>query len=235
MAPLLGGAPEGAAFAGALVVYFAVLGFFGGWLYARLRLGVAMSNADALLELSRRASNAGDLATAEASKAAATAIISGVAATAQPTAAGGDISHLAAQYEELRATVPPSPRRTAQFTDLIVQARAAARSGNYPPQDVATLFQAGTEGRRVIALGLMEGDIRLADFPCVLAAIGDSRSAFEQFHGLSVANMLVPSLAESERQALSEELSKPNVTARWAGDTSRAKLSDQIRARLEAD
>ncbi|MEX0755740.1 MAG: hypothetical protein WD556_11590 [Actinomycetota bacterium] len=48
MAPALGSdAGDAAAFAGSIVIYFAVFGFLTGWLVTRLFLGQAMRNADA--------------------------------------------------------------------------------------------------------------------------------------------------------------------------------------------
>ncbi|WP_112238225.1 hypothetical protein [Kribbella monticola] len=68
LAPAVGGADGAAAFAGSVVIYFVVVGFLIGWLYARLRLSLAMSGADAMLELSRRAARAGDTETAQAAR-----------------------------------------------------------------------------------------------------------------------------------------------------------------------
>ena len=45
LAPAVGGGDGAAAFAGSVVVYFVVVGFLIGWLYARLRLSLAMSGA----------------------------------------------------------------------------------------------------------------------------------------------------------------------------------------------
>ena len=66
---------RGRGFGGGVVIYFSLLGFILGWIYARLRLGAEMSKADALLALSRRAARAGDAATADAAKAEAQAIV----------------------------------------------------------------------------------------------------------------------------------------------------------------
>jgi hypothetical protein len=46
LAPSLGGQPTSAAFAGALIVYFGLLGFLTGWLLTRLFLAPALSEAD---------------------------------------------------------------------------------------------------------------------------------------------------------------------------------------------
>jgi hypothetical protein len=233
MAPVLGGQQTGAAFAGTIVVYFSIVGFLSGWLYARLRLGIAMSSADAWLALARRAQSAGDPDTAQRAKEAASTSVS-LAAT--PTDAGitvqTDVERLASHYEEIRATMSGSPRRTARMEDVVRTARSLARGGRFTAQDVSGLFASGTEGRRIIALALMEGDTDLADVGDVLSAIREPRSAFEQYHALSVINLLVSSLSSSEKQDLQQVLADETVAARWSGDTSRERLSTQILDRI---
>jgi hypothetical protein len=233
MAPVLGDRTGTSAFVGSVVVYFAVVGFFGGWLYARLRLGIAMSSADAWLELKRRAERAGDHETAKAAgDAAATSVSQVTTAGAAQGQQGGELESLVAQYEQLRATMPFSPRRTAQMEAVVRRAKQLATTGNFTAQDARTLFELGTEGHRIIALALMEGNVNLCYFPCVLDAIKQSVSAFEQFHALSIANLMVSSLTAEERQQLQDALNDRAVQAHWATDTSRASIVDQILQRL---
>jgi hypothetical protein len=61
MAPALGGGDSGAAFAGAIVIYFAVTAFILGWLYTRLYLGNLMGDADVRrsIEMSNKARASG--------------------------------------------------------------------------------------------------------------------------------------------------------------------------------
>jgi hypothetical protein len=190
-----------------------------------------MSAADALLELSRRAKSAGDLGTAKAAKDAAMNITQGTTGTA-PVSFVQDIGGIADRYDELRSA-PASPRRTGQMEDLVRQGRAIAKSGEFGAQDVHSMFTLGTPGCRVMALALMEGDIHLADFSSVLQAIEDSQSAFEQYHGLIVANTMLGSLSPDERGRLKAALENPTVSSRWAQDSSRQALADTIRNRLD--
>lgn len=231
LAPAVGSQAGAAAFAGSVVIYFAVVGFLIGWLYARLRLGLAMSAADALLELSRRAQSAGDLGTAKAAKDAAMNITQGSTGMA-PASLVQDIGGIADRYDELRST-PASPRRTGQMEDLVRQGRAMAKLGDLSAQDVQSMFALGTAGRRVMALALMEGDIHLADFPSVLQAIEESQSAFEQYHGLIVANKMLGSLSTEERERLKAVLDDPTVNVRWAQDSARLAIANTIRSRLD--
>ncbi|TCC30461.1 hypothetical protein [Kribbella sindirgiensis] len=230
LAPAVGGQAGASAFAGSVVIYFAVLGFLIGWLYARLRLGLKMSATDALLGLSRRAESAGDFGTAQAARDAAMNITQATTGAVRASS-GPDIGGIADKYDELRAT-PASPRRTGQMEDLVRQARAMAKSGDFSPQDVQSMFALGTPGRRVMALALMRCDIHLADFASVLQAIQDSQSAFEQYQGLMVANMMLGSLSADERRALKEALDNPRVNSRWSQDSARQSLARTISGRL---
>jgi hypothetical protein len=235
LAPALGDGQGAAAFAGSIVIYFFVIGFLSGWLYARLRLGLAMSSADAMLELSRRADRAGDTQTAQAAKAAAKTFtqLSLGAETPQAATRTGT-TELISRYEELRATLPSGPRRTSAMEDLVRQARQLTRTERFTALDVTQLFNQGTDGCRVVALALMEGDLGLADFASVLTAIRTPRSAFEQYHALTVANLLVSSLGADERTELKAALAADDVKRQWVGDTGRASLARSIDNRLGA-
>jgi hypothetical protein len=238
MAPSLGGADDGAAFAGAIVIYFSVLGFFAGWLYARLRLGVAMSNADALLDLARRAERAGDPTTAHAAREAAAATVANVTGgSADQTGLSVDdeIKALASRYEELRATLNPSPSRTAQLANVVEQAKKLCRRAPLSPDDVRRTFEIGTEGRRIVALAFMGADSSLADPQSVLVAIRSSLSAFEQYHALTVANLVAPTLPPEDRAALLKALEDEQVLQRVGQDSSRLRLINSLRRRLSSE
>jgi len=232
MAPSLGGGANGAAFAGGLVIYFSVLGFFVGWLYARLRLGAAMSAADAMLEIGRRADKSPDRAMARAIKDAATArLITPLAdADSQPTSA--NVSTLAADYAQLRASLAPGAARTARLEGIVRSARELGRAHTLTAQDVRGLFQTGDEGSRIVALGLMEGDLSCADLPSVLDAIRNSMSAFEQYQALVLANQLVSTLNAQDRESLRSTLNDQAVRAKFGNDSSRVELAARIVARL---
>jgi len=232
LAPALGGGDAGAAFAGAIVIYFSVFGFFSGWLFARLRLGVAMSNADALISLAKRAEQAGDKATAEAVRGALASSVGGLAGGTGGPSGEEALKALATEYEQLRATAPSGPSRTAQMDDLASRARELAATASFTQEDVHRTFESGTEGRRVMALALMQGDASLADFDIVLNAVTDSRSAFEQYVALGVANLMVASLNPAQRTHLSEALESDSVRQKMAEDASRSRIASRILDRL---
>lgn len=74
MAPALGDEPSSPGFAGGIVIYFAVVGFIGGWLITRLFLGRAMLSADALRVEAAKADSAGETDRADKLRAAADAL-----------------------------------------------------------------------------------------------------------------------------------------------------------------
>ena len=68
--------------------------------------------------------------------------------------------------------------------------------------EVRALFKNGTPMMRVLTLGLMRGDPSLADELTIVSAIADSRSANEQFQGLTLALLCWHTLARSDRTAI---------------------------------
>jgi hypothetical protein len=242
MAPSLGHGETAAAFAGAEVVYFSILGFFMGWLYARLRLGEEMRYADALANLTdkylemtdkylglvKRAETAGDPGTAQVAKdaAAATAGVVVSGGTAAPPPAGP--ADMAVRYNQLRATQVSSPARTTQLEDVVRQARWLPRNQKFAAQDVRSMFQTSDDGSRVVALGIMQGDVSSADLESVLDAIRNSRSAFEQYHALVVASLLAPTLNPADQAQFREVLTSRQVVDSIGTDTSRRAVADRL-------
>ncbi|HEX4060206.1 MAG TPA: hypothetical protein VHY58_04210 [Streptosporangiaceae bacterium] len=87
--------------------------------------------------------------------------------------------------------------------DLLVErAAAVASSEKFDATEVRTLFTKAAPTMRVLALGLMQGDLSLADGPTVLAAVADPRSSNEQFQGLKLAKLCWRRLSRSDRAAL---------------------------------
>ncbi|MGZ0153370.1 hypothetical protein ACXJJ3_40335 [Kribbella sp. WER1] len=194
LAPALGDRSGRESFAGSVVIYFFVVGFLSGWLYARLRLGLLMSNTDALLELARRADRAGDTETAQTARERAN--------------------------NQLALATDPHPTTH--------QVRGLADAQAFGPPDVAKLFNEGTPASRMAALALMETDVQLADFPSVLDAIQNPRSTSEQYHALTVANLMAPTLTPNDKTRLQQTLESDDVRTQWTGDTSRTDLAATI-------
>jgi hypothetical protein len=139
----------------------------------------------------------------------------------------------AASYEQLRESLAPGPERTAKLEDVVAEARAAARGRTHEPAEVRQLFDRGTDGERMYALGLMLEDERLRDFAVSLEAIEHSRSAFEQYYALSLADLMLPALTKDQRLELEAMLTKrPGNAAYITPGTDRWGVAQQILSKL---
>jgi hypothetical protein len=140
---------------------------------------------------------------------------------------------IAASYEQLRESLAPGPDRTAKLEGVVAEARAAAREKRHEPAEVRQLFERGTDGERMYALGLMQEDGRLRDFAVALEAIEDSRSAFEQYYALSLAELMLPALTKDQRRELDAMLTKrPGNAAYIRPGTDRWTVTQRILSRL---
>jgi hypothetical protein len=93
---------------------------------------------------------------------------------------------------------------------------------------VRELFGQGDEGLRIYAFTLMQGNERLADFEAALEAIGNSRSAFEQYQGIELARRMLPALGEPERERPVALLQRQRLDGWVKQGTDRWRLSQQV-------
>jgi hypothetical protein len=120
-----------------------------------------------------------------------------------PRNAAGVLADIAVLYEETRRRMPSGDPRTARMTDLITAASRCERYIETPPGVDMYFkdFPQERDGFRIVALGLAEaapkGRIGFA-----IEAIRNSRSAFEQFHGLVLAQDLIKTASATERDEL---------------------------------
>jgi hypothetical protein len=148
---------------------------------------------------------------------------------------GRQLQKLASQYHSLRSVMQAGIERTTALEHVMLEARKLAAGSALEPEDVLRWFDQGTPEARITALGLMEGDLRLGDFGAAIDAIGHSRSAFEQYHGLVLAREMVrsQSLTTIEvtllRIAVKRALRNPRVRS----DSDRRLVGEEILADLE--
>jgi hypothetical protein len=129
-------------------------------------------------------------------------------------------------HEELRE--PEYHTARVHLQDLLVErAEAIARREKINATEVRALFKNGSPMMRVLTLGLMRGDPSLADGPTILSAIADSRSANEQFQGLTLARLCWHNLTRSDRHAIQSAIKdSPHIQP----GTDRQSLADQLLA-----
>jgi hypothetical protein len=109
---------------------------------------------------------------------------------------------LAMRYKELRTSMPPTRERTAELEDILASTRhAALHDLTVNREEIRLLFDEEDEGYRALALGYMEGSpSRLADIDAALDVIKMPLSDYEQYHGLRVAELLIPYLVDGDKE-----------------------------------
>jgi hypothetical protein len=158
---------------------------------------VAVRSAAVQLEVAAtRAELHGDDESAAAFRAQAEAVLD-LAQLAAPAASA---------YEQLRQRMDSGSERTTKQQEIVNQARTAARERDHDPAEVRALFNTGKVGNRIYALGLMQEDPRLRDFAATLEAVRGSRSAFEQYTALRLAEEMLADLGAEERRELRRTL-----------------------------
>jgi cellulose biosynthesis protein BcsQ len=107
-----------------------------------------------------------------------------------------ELGLLADEYESLRARMPAGSRRTHLMTALVNRAQLIA--GQKDIGAVAEVFfRREKDGSRLVGLALARKDPQRRHVEIVLNGIGESRSAFEQYQALMLAQALVPKLDPS--------------------------------------
>ncbi|GAA4885105.1 hypothetical protein [Serinicoccus chungangensis] len=102
---------------------------------------------------------------------------------------------VSSNLEMIRRTMPSSWQRTTVLEELMHQARGLANAGT-SAQEVKRLFDTGTDGDRVSAIGIMQARPEFADLDCLAAAVMRSRSAFEQYQALRAVDEAVSRLPQ---------------------------------------
>ncbi|MER6304086.1 hypothetical protein ABT247_31685 [Kitasatospora sp. NPDC001539] len=224
LAPALGGGDAAVPFGAALVLYFLVLGFLAGWLVTRLALPQVLTDADRALDLflaGQDRDRHGDTVGADDLR---------VRAMQRLGLLGGSAEHPAA----LAAQLPPSSGSPAGPEGVVAEVRSTATRSALTADQVRSLFADGSEGRRIQALALMQGDPALADLPSVLEAIEHPRSGFEQYHALLAARGLLSRLPAAEAQRLRDAVATQLVDPRGIPyGSDRSWLAEKILSRLQ--
>lgn len=224
LAPALGGGADAVPFSAALVLYFLLLGFLAGWLLTRLALPRVLSGADQAIDLflaGQDRDRKGDRVGADDLRMRAMQQL-GLVGTS--TERPGDLPG---------SVLPAGP--AAGPENVVAEVRSTARRSALTADRVRELFADGSEGRRIQALALMQGDPALADLASVLEAIERPRSGFEQYHALLAARGLLSRLPAEEvrllRDAVAGRLMAPDGIP-YGSD--RSWLAEKILSRLDA-
>lgn len=92
--------------------------------------------------------------------------------------------------------------RTQLLNRIVAQVAAASAVEKFDKTEVRSMFFKGTPVMRVMALGLMKGDLSLVDADVLLESVSRSLTGNEQYHALDLTLRAWDRLGSSERQAL---------------------------------
>ncbi len=151
-------------------------------------------------------------------------------------AAQQELDRLAVAYDTVRAQEPPGGARTMNMSELVVRARVVAVKARLSEQELherCVRFGEAPPGERIVTLTLIEALDQHDCFPAVLSGIGHSRSAFEQYRALRVAQRLLPSLDATRRAQLLQVIDEQRGPGGYIlPGTDRRALADQITASI---
>lgn len=147
----------------------------------------------------------------------------------------GELAMLAREYEHLRESMRPGQDRTYQMSLVVTRARALGRKAGLGMDQINRLLD-GSEGERLVGIGVAQGRPEQADITRLLGVVTDSRSAFEQYAALEALRRAAPQ-ASAEIQAnvataLRAELERPGT--RLNRDSDRYRIARSILTALEA-
>jgi hypothetical protein len=138
---------------------------------------------------------------------------------------------IASEYRAVRGSMPPGRERTMAMELVVARARKLADEQDFDRDEVLRWLREGSDEQRVTALAMMQAKPELRDFDLVLAAIRQSRTAFEQYHALVLADIMLDDLSADDRQRL---VTVVNGARNWRfkRDSDRWLLSERILHRV---
>jgi hypothetical protein len=146
---------------------------------------------------------------------------------------GAALEELADEYRRLRGSMQAGRERTSAMDHVVEQASKVPGTEDLDPEDVSEWFHQGKPEARVIALGIMQGQPRLRDFDAAVDAIEHSRSAFEQFHGLALAELMLPGLSRGRQAQLKQVVERAVRSPRLRKDADRHDSAKRILSELD--
>lgn len=136
-----------------------------------------------------------------------------------------ELNAYAAIYSEMRG--PELQNVRGQVLDRIVQRVSNASAvEKFDPGELKDLFTYGAPIVRVLALGLMEGDLSLIDSGVLLEAISKPLTGNEQYHALKIVLYGWGRLSPNERTELRAAI---NAGPQIEAGPGRSALAQQIR------
>lgn len=145
-----------------------------------------------------------------------------------------DLARLADAYGFIHHVLDSPQYRAARVRlqdTMMSRAAEIAMTSSFDAGEVRRAFRDGPPVVRAITLGLMDGDLALADAATVISAVTDSRSANEQLHGLQLASRVWHRLEPQQRRVLLDHVKgDPRITAH----SDRSRIAEELQQRAEA-
>ena len=142
-----------------------------------------------------------------------------------------ELAWIGDEYERIRERMPGSDLRTELMTLLVGRAQTlgAQRDAGVMAE---RLFSRGTDGVRVVGLALAHKDPQRQHIELALSSIGESRSAFEQYNALLLAETLLPSLHPTAAVQLRSVIESQLGKTIGPHDRSRLSVAQRLVKRL---
>ena len=134
-----------------------------------------------------------------------------------------DPNSLSQQYARLR-TGAPGPEQLQQLVD---RAGELARHGRYTQPKVRSLWDSGDDGRRVVALGVIQARPELGTARIAAEGIRESRSAFEQYQALKAALEMRPRFDQDQFDEI-RAAAKAALENKRIDETGHRHLAEQL-------
>ena len=125
------------------------------------------------------------------------------------------LEQCATEYETLRRTLDSGDERTQKMSAVVARVRSLAGQANQSVDEVKQMFNSGSDGKRIVALGVMRRMLEPAALDIVLSAIGQPRSPFEQYHALRAAEEMTPALDADQKRQLKAVLDDQRRPDKW--------------------
>ena len=170
-----------------------------------------------LRQKAREAARRGDLRGAEALELAADTVSQRVARVSR-------------SYKSVRSSMPASPERTMEMTQMIENAKREAHAHDIKQEDVLSRLWTGPEGARVWALGVLQARPELATPRAVLDAVNRPDEMYEQYHALLLADLFVQldSTRTWQRERIAKAVSNLVESDALGQDQDCLKLADSV-------
>jgi hypothetical protein len=138
-----------------------------------------------------------------------------------------ELTRLAAQYGEVRAQYEWGAERTSHMTKVVDEAKELGAQTSFSGV-LSSLFE-GSDGERIVALGLIQAKPEPQYLEHVLDAIERPRSGFEQYHALQAVSLLLGDLSAAEKSKVAAAVGAQRSNEAVFG-TDRYLLAGQILA-----